>query len=108
MLPSLAASLGKLLHMPLFGHKMWFSAAHAMALVIRGRCWCMLSHLNYRVHALLEVSIFYSTLPYMVIRRGSKNSFLSGGASGRVNLFAGPPLALILGSATVRQQPLTP
>ena len=36
MLPSLAASLGKLLHMPLFGHKMWFSAAPATALVTRG------------------------------------------------------------------------
>ena len=101
MLPALAASLGKLLHMPLFGHKMWFSAASATALVTRGWCWCMLSHLNYWVHALLKVSISCSTLPYMVMRRGSKNSFLSGGAGRRVDLLAGPPIALILGSATV-------
>jgi len=97
MLPSLAASLGKLLHMPLFGHKMWFPAASATALVTRGWCWCMLSHLNYWVHALLKVSISCSTLPYMVMRRGSKNSFLSGGAGRRVDLLAGPPIAPILG-----------
>ena len=97
MLPSLAASLGKLLHMPLFGHKMWFSAAPATALVTMGWYRCMLSHLNYWVHALLKVSISCSTLPYMVMRRGSKNSFLSGGAGRRVDLLAGPPIALILG-----------
>lgn len=97
MLPSLAASLGKLLHMPLFGHKMWFSAAPATALVTGGWCWCMLSHLNHWVHALLKVSISCSTLPYMVMRRGSKNSFLSGGAGRRVDLLAGPPIAPILG-----------
>ena len=33
----------------------------------------------------------------MVMRRGSKNSFLSGGAGRRVDLLAGPPIALILG-----------
>ena len=33
----------------------------------------------------------------MVMRRGSKNSFLSGGAGRRVDLLAGPPIAPILG-----------
>ena len=36
MLPYLAAGFGKLFHMPLFGHKMWFSAAPATALVYKG------------------------------------------------------------------------
>ena len=36
MLPSLAESLGELLHMPLFGHIVWFSAASATALVYKG------------------------------------------------------------------------